>query len=210
MTDLHRPRLVFLFLAGACLVPALACKSEQRSEPPPVSKPQPPAPPPQSRPARADASVAKPLVLRRLTVKSGLERAEVLERKDEQEAHWGKVAALRSWAVRGKDQVWTRVIEIQLGERSPRRLAGYLPRWLKSHGCTAKEVKDLPALKQGTREPPQLTFAGSCKGGERYLKRVLLLGDTAYELHVDASPMTKEVRLREALLALFSRLELGA
>jgi hypothetical protein len=212
MTHPRCSRLIFLLLAGACLVLALSCKQKPGSPPPTKpTQPPPPASAPQSRPAQptADATAAKPLALRRLTVRSGFERAEVIERKNEQEAHWGKVPAVRSWAVRSEDQVWTRVIEIQLGDRSPRSLSGYLPRWLKSHGCTAKEVVDLPPLKQGSRTPPQLTFSGSCKGGERYLKRVLLLGDTAYELHVDASPLVKAARLREALLALFARLELG-
>jgi len=196
-----------LILTGGVLVLAPACKPEQGPAAP--SKPQPPATKPQRQ--RADSAVAaRPLLLRRLTVRSGFERAEVLEPKDEEEAHWGRVAAVKSWSVRGEDQVWTRVVEIQLGARSRRSLSGYLPRWLQSHGCVAREVKDLPPLKQGSRALPQLTFSGSCKGGEIYLMRVILIGDTAYELHADASPQVKGARLRAALLALFSRLELGA
>jgi len=133
--------------------------------------------------ARPDVGPPGPLALRRLTV-AGFQRAERVEREDE-EAHWGRVST-RSFSLKGEGQEWKRVVEIRLGRRSPRSLKGYLRHWRASHGCTAKEVRDLPKTMRGSDAPPQLTFAGVCKGGDAYIIRVLLLDDTAYELHADS------------------------
>lgn len=132
---------------------------------------------------RPDAGPPGPLRLQRLTV-AGFQRAERTEREDE-EAHWGRVST-RSFSLKGEGQEWKRVVEIRLGRRSPRGLEGYLRHWRASHGCTAKEVHDLPKTTRGLDAPPQLTFSGVCKGGDAYIIRVLLLGDTAYELHADS------------------------
>ncbi len=154
---------------------------------------------------------APPLVLRRLIVRPGLERPEVIERAAHDDAHFGRVA-MKSWSSLDDDGVWTRVVELQLGRRSPRTIAGYLEHWRRSHGCTTTQVEDVPPLGRLPHLPPQLTFGGSCEGGDIYLMRVVILAGTAYELHADTSianvrqgPMPP---LRPALAALLDRLAL--
>ena len=69
--------------------------------------------------------------------------------------------------------------------RWPRRRAELLRRWRAAHACSADVVAAIPPLRLGARTPPQITFAGSCEGGDRYVARLLLIGGLGYELHVD-------------------------
>jgi hypothetical protein len=94
--------------------------------------------------------------------------------------------------------------------RWPRRRAELLRRWRAGHACTAALVDAFPPLRRSARTPPQITFAGSCEGGDRYLARLLSLDRLIYELHVDQAlranaPEVPESDLREA----FARLVRG-
>jgi hypothetical protein len=145
----------------------------------------------------------EPLKIGTLSV-SGFEHAEVLE-VTETVAHWGEVTS-RSWAV-AQGGIFKRVVEHRLGSKAPRTLAGYFRHWRALHGCTAKEVSNLPATR---REPPlpEITFEGSCKGGDTYLMRVFRLGDAAYELHVDGPVGISPQKLRAAMLELLKQVAL--
>ena len=156
-----------------------------------------------------------PIPLEALTVRSGFEQAQLQERGSEDEPYWGKVHA-RLLTVEGAQGLVTQVVELRLGPEAPRNLAGYLRSWRASHGCTATQIRDVPALRLGASEPPQLTFEGTCKGGDVFVNRVLLVGQVAYELHVYAL-IGRETpgahtgpRLREAMRDLASRIEPSA
>lgn len=140
------------------------------------------------------------LQLRALTV-TGFEAAAV--ETFDGDAFFGKVTARSLTARRG--EVTARVVE--LAPTRVRRLDGYLAAWRKHHGCTAKEVQGLPALRRGATTPPQLTFGGVCEGGDTFLIRVVALEGVAYELHVDA-PALGGADLRPAMEDLLERVEL--
>lgn len=144
------------------------------------------------------------LELIRLRVAGAFAEPEVVE--DVAEAHFGE-SSLKMWSVQ-EDGVWTRVVEI-IPKKRPKGLAGYLRHWRASHGCTAEESRDLPPSKRsGSPPPPQVTFRGSCEGGDAYILRVLLIGDVVYELHVDRRGL--DAPLRRAMLRLLARVELKA
>jgi len=147
---------------------------------------------------------AEPLELAALRVKAGFEKAEIHEEKAEQGA-WGR-ATEKTWSVRTEKGVWWRVVEV-VPQKPPRSLAGFLGRWLANHGCAAKEVKDLPPLSHEGLAPVQLAFGGSCKGGDLYLIRVALLGDRAYEFHVDTGVASAPADLRAEMKALLEQVE---
>jgi hypothetical protein len=141
------------------------------------------------------------LELRALTIASGFDDATV--DRYESDAFFGHCSATQRSVRVGK--VWRRVVELTPTKR--RTLDGYLGAWRGNHGCTADEVRGVTSLTRRGVRPPQLTFGGSCEGGDTYLLRVILLEGVAYELHVDTSVMTK-VELRGELEDLLSRVEL--
>lgn len=200
---------LLLPVVGLSLLAGCPAEREPTTAGPSVKQSPALAPAPRPRPdIAADAPAARPLVLRRISIRFGFERAVPVDDEERDEAHWGKVNASRSWSTQSQDRVWTRVKELVLGPRSPRTLAGYLARWRTIHGCAAREVKDLPPLERGGRALPQVTFGGTCEGGDAFLTRVLLVDDTAYELHADGSALqVKAPRLREALQELLSRID---
>lgn len=125
------------------------------------------------------------------------------------DSHFG-AASLRMWSVNDGAGLWSRVVEI-VPERRPRGLAGYVGHWRSGHGCTAREVRDLPPSKRtGSAPPPQVTFEGSCEGGDAYITRVLVVGAVVYELHVDRRIGASRGSLPDAMKALLARVELKA
>jgi len=157
------------------------------------------------------ARAGEPLVLRRLTLTAGLEGAG---KQQERAAvpEWGGTVVTRSFSACDRDHVCRRVVEHELGARGPRDLSRYLARWRAHHHCAVKLVRDLPPLRLGVWVPPQLTFAGSCEGGDFFVIRVVHLGDTGYELHADwqlrVGGADGSQRLRPVLRALLSEIKL--
>jgi hypothetical protein len=99
--------------------------------------------------------------------------------------------------------------------RWPRRRTDLLRRWRAAHACTAVLVDVASPLRRGARPPPQITFAGSCEGGDRYVTRLLSIDGLIYELHVDQAlranaPAVSDAELREAFARLVGLTRLGS
>jgi hypothetical protein len=113
----------------------------------------------------------------------------------------GVVAQQR--ALDGDDAIWGRGhvtlvegtdaegITYRLIEHKPRkRLASLKPaqllrRWQASHACAPLLRHDPPPLRRGRQAPPQITFAGTCEGGDVFVVRLLLVDGVGYEIHAD-------------------------
>lgn len=154
----------------------------------------------------ATPAQAEPLELGALVVRSGFEKAERFDDEAGAQSFWGK-ASVTQWSASRESGASWRVVEL-VPARPAKAVTGYLARWRASHGCTANEVKDLPRSVRDGKELPQLTFEGSCKGGDRFVMRVLVVDGRAYELHADARVVGSKVDLRAELKALLERVEL--
>lgn len=114
---------------------------------------------------------------------------------------WGP-AQERSWSKTSTSGATLRVVEV-VPARPATSLKGYLARWRAGHGCTAQELR-LPPLRLG----PELSFRGSCKGGDIYAIKVLLAKGRVYELHADTRVGGPAADLPAALQALAQAVEL--
>jgi hypothetical protein len=126
-----------------------------------------------------------------LVVRAGFEGVSPVEHP-EGSGEWGP-AKERSWSKTSSTGATLRVVEV-VPARPPTSLKGYLGRWRAGHGCTAKELR-LPQLGLG----PELNFEGSCKGGDLYAIKVLLVKGRVYELHADRRVGAPATDLRAAL-----------
>lgn len=158
-----------------------------------VGRRRPPAPPPRrwlalgalalvfARPAGAMEVTLPHLAV--TLAGAGLERLV----EEEGAGPWG--AARIAWhSSTGADGITRRVAHIQ-PRRAPRpsRLARFLSTWRKSHGCVARTTRAFFATRRRAATPPQLTFQGSCEGGDHYRLRVLVVGGAVYLLQVHGS-----------------------
>jgi hypothetical protein len=131
---------------------------------------------------------------------------------DEDDVLWGRAHVTR---VEGTDArgVSYRLARLEPHARPhwPKRRADWLRRWRAGHACTARFVDAIPPSRRGKLVPPQMTFAGSCEGGDRYVMRVLVVDRVAYELHVDHLARAGGAAVSEAELGkALARLVAGA
>jgi hypothetical protein len=74
--------------------------------------------------------------------------------------------------------------------KRPRAFHGYLARWQHNHKCTAAERQigkpiEISAVGRKLKEiPPQLTWSGTCAGGDTYIVRAIAIGRQIVEAQV--------------------------
>jgi hypothetical protein len=110
-----------------------------------------------------------------------------------------------------QDDVALRVVAV-LPKKPVKNAAARLPRVLevfrKHHKCVAEKTTSFAAA-QTLKGVSHLTFAGICAGGDRYVIRVLTVGDEIYELHADV-PMRGpgQAQLNDAFERLLKSVEI--
>jgi hypothetical protein len=134
--------------------------------------------------AESESGADEKFQLEALRVPVGFARAEVLERHDEHDPHWGAIS-LRQYSLQLPSHIWWRIVEIKLGPKAPRTLKHYLEHWHQNHGCSGMLVDGVPALRRGDEKLPQITYSGACEAPEEFIVRVVIVGDLVYELHAD-------------------------
>jgi len=92
------------------------------------------------------------------------------------------------------DRIMRHVIVIT--PKRPHRFKGYLAEWLHHHKCTGEEIRVGGASRFDTTTEPaeipaQVTWTGSCAGGDHYIARAIGVGHQIVELHLDVGLQSK-------------------